>query len=143
MRATPVVLLCIGGTLAIAGCGNDGAAPAAPPPKARLPLASQAKGPGEVLVRGEASPTEAGPYEFDGRYTVRFEQVAPEDPSVDFAGETPFVARLLAPGEHGRGRRLFRAAAAHGERTVTIRGRYLVSVDFGDWPYALRFTPRR
>jgi hypothetical protein len=94
-----------------------------------------------VLVRGEASPAEEGPYDFDGRYRVRFEQVAPEDPSVDFAAETPFVARLLAPGDHGRGRRLFRAGASRGERTITIRGRFLVSVEFGDWPYALRFTP--
>jgi hypothetical protein len=97
--------------------------------------------PGEVLVEGKASPREHGPFRLDGRYRIRFQQTAPEDPSIDFSAETPFVARLLTPGERGPGRRLFRSAADRGERTVTLHGRFLVSVEFGDWPYAIRFTP--
>jgi hypothetical protein len=71
---------------------------------------------------------------------VRFEQYAPEDPHLDFGGQTAFVADLQTPG--GRvARHLFRAAAATGRRTVTAHGRYLVAVSFGDFPYVLRFSP--
>jgi hypothetical protein len=76
----------------------------------------------------------------DGRYVVRFEQYAPEDPHLDFGGQTAFVADLQTPD--GRtAHHLFRAAKAHGETTVSAHGRYLVDVSFGDFPYILRFTP--
>jgi hypothetical protein len=37
--------------------------------------------------------------------------------------------------------RLFRAAARTGRRSVTLRGRLYVDVAFGDFQYAIRFTP--
>ena len=37
--------------------------------------------------------------------------------------------------------KLFSAAARTGTRRVTLRGRLYVDVGFGDFPYAIRFTP--
>jgi len=79
----------------------------------------------------------------DGRYTVRFEQIAPEDPTLDFANQTAFVAVLdrKAQQEGGGTIRLFRDAARNGGKVITAKGRYYVDVSFGDFPYAIRFTP--
>jgi hypothetical protein len=125
-----------GGASAPAGTG-DGATTAAPA------LARPPKRPGEILVGGEASPASHGPFALDGRYTVRFEQIAPEDPNLDFASQTAFVATLDRRAEvQGAGTlRLFRAAARTGRTVVTVHGRYYVDVTFGDFPYAVRFTP--
>jgi hypothetical protein len=126
-----------------AGCGgSDGdRQPAAPPPAPRLALLAAARGPGEIVLRGDTAPAERGPFAFEGRYRVRFEQVAPEDPRLDFGGQTPFVALLRPEAGPGRTVSLFRAARATGDRTLAIRGRYVVEVSFGDFPYALRITP--
>lgn len=98
--------------------------------------------PGEVMVDAEASPQIEGPYRFDGRYRVKFVQYAPEAPNQDFAAETPFVANLLsAKDPRAKPIPLFSAAAKTGERTLTISGKYLVEVGFGDFPYAMRFKP--
>ena len=35
------------------------------------------------------------------------------------------------------------AAAKEKERTLSIQGRYFVEVAFGDFPFAMRFTPVR
>lgn len=96
-------------------------------------------------MRGDGSPESRGPYAFEGRYVVRFEQFAPEDPNVDFAQQTAFVVALDRQAEQeGAGSvRLFRAARRTGRREVTLRGRLFVDVSFGDFPYALRFTPAR
>ncbi len=126
--------------LALASCGSDDD-PATIPP-ATQQLVRQAKQPGEVVLRGEASPRVHGPVTLHGVYRVRFEQVAPEDPTLDFAAETPFVVRLQ-PEQGAGGRTLFKAAAATGQRTIALDGRYLVDVSFGDYPYAIRFTPLR
>jgi hypothetical protein len=134
--------------LAAAGCGTgasgrsgtatDRAAPAAPPPA----LVTAPRRPGEVVVAAEASPVTAGPYDFHGVYRVRFQQYAPEAPRTDFAGQTAFVVDLeRSPGRGAQ--RLFRAAAASGERRVRLEGRLYVDVSFGDFPFAVRFTPDR
>ena len=131
---------------ALTGCGSDSgssstttmATTAALPPLARRPPA-----PGEIVVRGEASPATHGPYTFSGRYLVRFQQYAPEDPKLDFAAQTPFSASLVRnEGDPGGAVKLFEAAAPSGRRELTIRGRYYVEVSFGDFPYVVRFTPR-
>jgi hypothetical protein len=132
--------------LAAAACGASGTAPgtdAAAPPKARPALARTPARPGEVIVGGEASPASHGPFDLKGRYVVRFEQIAPEDPEMDFAAQTAFVATLDRRAEvDGPGSvRLFRAAARTGRRAVTLDGRYFVDVSFGDFPYAIRLTP--
>jgi hypothetical protein len=129
----------------LAGCGN-GTVKGTPPPKAadaKVALLAAPKRPGEVIVRGEASPASHGPFTFDGRYKVRFEQFAPEDPTVDFTTQTAFVAALdKRAEENGDGSvRLFRAARRTSARTVTLHGRLFVDVTFGDFPYAIRFTP--
>lgn len=118
--------------------GGDGAPTAATPALAKAP-----KRPGEIVVRGEASPASHGPFSLDGRYTVRFEQIAPEDPNLDFGAQTAFVAALdRRPQQEGAGTiRLFRDAARTGRKAITARGRYYVDVSFGDFPYAVRFTP--
>lgn len=129
------------------GCGGEGSEPKPPPaagPSApgapallRAPLMD-----GEVLVDGEASPRTHGPFTFEGRYTIRFAQYAPEDPGLSFAGQTPFVAGLYAVGSRGRGSlRLFQDASKSGQRVLHLSGRYMVEVSFGDFPYAIRFTP--
>jgi hypothetical protein len=128
----------------MASCGGDDepSGTAAPAP-VRPALAEAPKGPGEVIVRGEASPASHGPFRFDGRYTVRFEQIAPEDPGMDFAAQTPFVASAdrRAEVEDGGSVRLFGDAARAGETEVTLHGRLYIDVSFGDFPYAIRLTP--
>ena len=37
--------------------------------------------------------------------------------------------------------RLFHAARRTGRRTLALHGRLYVDVSFGDFPYAIRFTP--
>ena len=118
--------------------GGDGATTAAAPALAKAP-----KRAGEIVVGGEASPASHGPFSFHGRYTVRFEQVAPEDPNLDFGAQTAFVAALdRRPQQEGAGTiALFRDAARTGRKVITAKGRYYVDVSFGDFPYAVRFTP--
>jgi len=90
---------------------------------------------GAITVRGDYGPAERGPFEFAGRYRVRFTQ---RGAGVDFAREVPFTAHL----EQGRRRvRLFQSAARAGGTQITARGRFRVVVDFGDSPYEIRFTP--
>ena len=112
--------------------------PAPEPALARAPVAA-----GEVLVRGEASPRTHGPYALRGTYVARFQQYAPEDPSLDFSTQTPFTAVLdeRPEGRQGRTIRLFSSARRSGRRTVRATGRLYVDVAFGDFPYVLRLTP--
>jgi hypothetical protein len=138
-------------TLSACG-GGDGDDDAAPIPRtatlttaaaAKLPeLARTALEPGEVLFTGKASRTTHGSFPLDGSYVVRFEQFAPEDPEKDFSKETAFTARLRPSSSSSEGVKLFGAAAASGETEITRHGRYSLDVMFGDFPYAVRFTPR-
>jgi hypothetical protein len=124
-----------GRTAATAATGDDaGARPA---------LARTPERAGEILVQGPASPATHGPVTLDGRYTVRFEQIAPEDPNLDFTGQTAFVAVLdrNAQQEGAGTKRLFRTAARTGRTQIIARGRYWIDVEFGDFPYAIRLTP--
>jgi hypothetical protein len=134
--------------LVAAGCGDGTVAGerTATTPKVTPALAKTPAGPGEILVQGQASPATHGPYELSGTYIARFVQYAPEDPHLDFAGQTPFVARLdpHADGDDG-GRRtvaLFEKAAAAGEATIRAKGRLYLDVEFGDFPYVIRLTPK-
>jgi hypothetical protein len=126
-----------------AGAGGPGGTAGTAPPPARPALARTPARPGEVLVRGDASPRSHGPFTLRGRYTVRFEQIAPEDPELDFSTQTAFVVSLdrRAQVEDRASVRLFRAAARTGRREVSLHGRYYLDVTFGDFPYAIRFTP--
>jgi hypothetical protein len=141
--------LAAGALSVLTGCGSDSSAHdrstgTAPPAAAAAPaLATRPAAPGEFVVRGEASPATKGPYAFDGRYLVRFEQYAPEDAALDFSGQTPFQASLTPRAGDPRGAtKLFTAARASGRRELEIHGRRYVEVSFGDFPYVLRFTPR-
>jgi hypothetical protein len=131
----------------LAGCGQASSPqPAAPPGSATAgpELARRPARPGEVVVRGDATPATRGPYAFGGRYLVRFEQYAPEAANLDFGGQTAFVAALQRRASDPRGeRRLFRAAKRAGRREVTLRGRFYVDASFGDFPFVIRFTPLR
>ena len=133
---------------ALSGCGSDSSAhdrtaPATAAPAPAPALATRPAAPGEFVVRGEASPATHGPYEFAGRYLVRFEQYAPEDPALDFTGQTPFTVSLTPREGDPRGAtKLFGAARAGGRRELEVRGRRFVDVSFGDFPYVVRFTPR-
>ena len=134
--------------LVVAACGDgDGSSTTsttAAPAGAALPaLARQPRRAGEILFNGEASPASHGPFSLDGRYVVRFEQFAPEDPKLDFSGQTPFTANLRPAGSRAAGTKLFGAAAASGRRELERKGRFVLDVSFGDFPYAVRFTPRR
>jgi hypothetical protein len=132
--------------LTLAGCGSSGgrvkgtgSVPNDSPTASKIALLSAPRRPGEIIVHGEASPATHGPFTLHGRYVARFQQYAPEDPQLDFAGETPFVAALV----RGRDTRmkLFRAAAASGRATVTADGSWQIDVSFGDYPYVVRLTP--
>lgn len=149
----PAVLIAATCALLVAGpatgCGGERSEPK--PPPAAGPSAPGAPAllqeplvDGEVLVDGEASPRTHGPFSFDGRYTIRFAQYAPEDPSINFAGQTPFVADLYPAGSRGKGAlRLFREASKSGQRVLRLSGEYMVEVSFGDFPYVIRFKPDR
>jgi hypothetical protein len=132
------------GASACGGAGTSSSGTAAPAQRpARPALARAPKRAGEILVQGQASPASHGPIALDGRYVARFEQIAPEDPKLDFATQTAFVATFdRRPEQEGSDSvRLFRAAARTGRRTVTLRGRWYLDVSFGDFPYAIRLTP--
>jgi hypothetical protein len=97
-------------------------------------------------VRGEASPGTHGPYELSGTYVARFQQYAPEEPDLDFAGQTPFVARLDPHADRDDGGRdtvrLFESAAGSGQVTIRAKDRLYLDVEFGDFPYVIRLTPK-
>jgi hypothetical protein len=139
---------CIGVLVALtlAGCGSNGgrvkgtgSVPNDSPTASKVALLSAPKRPGEIIVHGDASPATHGPFTLHGRYVARFEQYAPEDPKLDFGGETPFVAALVR-GRDTR-KKLFRAARASGRTTLTADGAWQIDVSFGDYPYVIRLTP--
>jgi hypothetical protein len=140
-RAAPLVAA----LALLAACGTEATAPTKPPDpaKAKVALLQAPKRPGEIIVRGDLSPGSHGPFDFDGRYVVRFEQFAPEDPNVDFTNQTAFVATLDRKAEQdGPGSvTLFHAARRTSRRMLALHGRLFVDVSFGDFPYAIRFTP--
>lgn len=76
---------------------------------------------------------------------MRFAQYAPEDADLDFNAQTAFAVRLgpARPGPSARYVKLFSDAARDGRRTVDLRGEHTVEVEFGDFPYVVRFTPAR
>ena len=133
----------------LVGCGggsgsNSSTATGPAALKASPALARTAAKPGEFLFTGEASPASHGPIDLDGRYLVRFEQYAPEDPKLDFTGQTPFTATLTPREGDPRGAtKLFGSAAGSGRRELSLSGKRFVDVSFGDFPYVVRFTPRK
>jgi hypothetical protein len=147
VRSLLALVLLVAAAAAATACGGGsargGTSAGTAPPAARPALARTPARPGEILVRGDASPRSHGPFDLRGRYTVRFEQIAPEDPELDFATQTAFVASLdrRAEVEDRASVRLFRVAARTGRRVVSLRGRYYLDVSFGDFPYAIRLTP--
>jgi hypothetical protein len=152
MARRTVIALLLATALLASACGGDAGAPGRntvagaagdAPPKARPALARAPKQPGEILVQGDVSPGSHGPFALDGRYTARFEQIAPENPTQDFTTQTAFVAVLdkRSQVEDGTTIRMFRAAARTGRKEITARGRYFIDVSFGDYPYAVRLTP--
>jgi len=128
----------------LGGCGDgDSPATTATTSTALPALASRPPARGEIVVRGDSSPATHGPYTFEGRYLVRFEQYAPEDPALDFSGQTPLTVGLQRRAGDPRGAiAVFESARRSGRRELEIRGRYFVDVSFGDFPYVIRFTPR-
>ena len=129
--------------VACAACGGTDAPAPTPVPPGDPALAREAPATGEIVIKGELSPASHGPYDFDGRYTVAFEQTAPEDPDLDFTQQTSFVAVLDREAEIRApdSIRLFKASRRTGRKRLEIHGRYFVDVAFGDFPYAIRFTP--
>lgn len=141
------VVLCVA-VMAFTGCGASEKPPSGPDQanatgEARPAIGRSAARKDEILVRGDASPKTHGPFRFHGRYLVRFEQYAPEDPKLDFASQTPFTASLTPRRGDPRGAtKLFADAIGKKRRELTVGGRYYVDVSFGDFPYVIRFTPR-
>jgi hypothetical protein len=137
------LLVCLLAGTITAGCGS-----ADPPGRSVTTDGRQAgpallkapRRPGEIVVRGDATPKTAGPFRFAGTYRARFEQYAPEDPRLDFSGETAFVADLERT-EGVPAVRLFRTAGRSGSRTVRLHGTYYVDASFGDYPFAIRLSP--
>ena len=152
MRRPTAIVLLVAASCGATACG-DGASSGgarlgagAPAQRAARPaLARAPKRAGEILVQAQASPASHGPFALDGRYVARFEQIAPEDPKLDFTTQTAFVAMFdrHAQQERPGSVRLFRTAARTGRRTVTLHGRWYLDVSFGDFPYAVRLTPVR
>jgi len=135
--------------LAYEGCGGDDkgskttqTAPSAASLKVP-PLARKEPAAGDLLFTGQKTPTSYGTFRLNGAYNVRFEQIAPEDRTKDFSKETAFTARLRKDGSRSQGAKLFSSAAATGQTEIKRRGSYILDVTFGDYPYAVRFTPLR
>lgn len=147
MRRAALALVLL--ALLAAGCADDQTPVAARSRRTTTTpaLARAAKAPGEILVRGDASPASHGPYELSGTYVARFQQYAPEDPRMDFGGQTPFVARLDPHADSDAGEhhsvKLFEQASRTGTVTIRARGRLYLDVEFGDFPYVIRLTPKR
>jgi hypothetical protein len=142
---TVVAVLGVSASLCLAACSSETEAPAAPEKLVADPrLATERPADGELVFRGKFAPRSYKVADLRGRYLVRFQQWAPEDPARDFEAETAFVASLVGTsgGDKGERIRLFRTAAARGERRLELSGRYLLDVAFGDFPYVVRFTPR-
>ena len=75
---------------------------------------------------------------------MRFEQTEPADPDLDFSGLSPFTASLQRrAGDSDGAIKLFGMASRTGRRELKLRGRYTLDVSLRDFPYAIRFTPRR
>jgi hypothetical protein len=138
--------------LGFAACGDDKKTPTPISPTATLTTAAAQKVPplarvplksGEILFSGQTSPVAHGAFRLDGRYLVRFEQFAPQDAKKDFSREVPFTASLRRASSTALGFKLFAAKQASGQRVLTRHGRYVLDVTFGDFPYAVRFTPQR
>lgn len=129
----------------VAGCGGEQEEPPpAPGPDApNAPaLLTEPETDGEYLFSAGRSPRTFGPRPFKGRYSVRFAQYAPENPNVNFGDHIPFVAKILRVSGSGPPvRRLFREASKSGQTEVELDGRYVIEVSFGDFPFAVRFTP--
>jgi hypothetical protein len=147
---TTIVVLALAGPLAGCGGATSARSPTGGPSNAaqataRPALAKAPKRPGEILVQGDVSPGSHGPFTLNGRYTARFEQIAPENPNQDFTTQTAFVAVLDKRSQiEDRGTvHMFRAAERTGRKEITARGRYFIDVSFGDYPYAIRLTPAR
>lgn len=153
VRARAVVAAAVSAlVLAATGCGErhttspgaPGATTTAAGSKPAITLAKAPKRPGEIVVTANGSPQAHGPYAFDGRYRVRFEQVDPEDPAQTFTGQTTFVAVAAPDADQDTGRGvvpLVRGAKRSDSATVELHGRLYVNVSFGDFPYAVRLTP--
>ena len=66
---------------------------------------------------------------------------------MDFAAQTPFTAHLDPTRTPTRAPRravpLFETAGHSGTATVRANGRLWIDVDFGDFPYVIRLTPKR
>ena len=122
----------------LAGCGSGDERASKTVATTPAALRSDTGG-GRVVVRGDYAPDRLGPFAFDGRYRVRFVQ---RGAGVDFGAEVPFTAHLEQPGDGPpKTVELFEDAAASGTRTISLRGRYEVVVDFGDSPYRIEFAP--
>jgi hypothetical protein len=145
-RTQVLTVMLVLGTMVVAGCGggmsNSTPVAAGPHAPGAPPLLKRKLHKGEVMVDAEYSPQREGPFDFHGRYTVRFAQYAPEAARVNFGGQVPFVAYLVGIDPRSKKIGLFHLATAHGQKTLTLDGRYFVEVAFGDFPYVLRFTPR-
>ena len=126
-----------------AGCGGSGTPAPQALPKGDPELGRADARKGELVIRGDLTPASHGPYAFDGRFRVAFEQYAPEDPELDFTQQTSFVATLDKRAEiPGPGSvKLFKASKRTGRKQLELHGRYFVDVSFGDFPYAIRLTP--
>lgn len=140
-----VTLIVLVAAVLVTGCGGQRgvtAPPAAGPQAPGAPaLLKEKVRKGEVMVDAEYSPQREGPFHLKGRYLVRFAQYAPEAPRMDFGDQTPFVAYLAGTNPRAKKVPLFHRAAAHGQTTLSLNGRYFVEVAFGDFPYVIRFTP--
>ena len=88
------VTLSLVSALVLAACGGA----AEPPRRADLDRPARVRDRPQAVRRDRRDRRRvarlARPVRFDGTYTVRFEQYAPEDPNLDFTGATSFAAAL-------------------------------------------------
>lgn len=148
MRKSCAILLVSLTAVALGACGGGGGgskAPSSTSTTASLPrLARKPARAGEIVFAGQSSPASYGPIKLDGTYVVRFEQFAPENPKQDFTNQTPFRATLERRSGVTKGSvRLFSAARRTGRKLFKLKGKYVIDVSFGDFPFAVRMTPRK
>ena len=130
----------------LAGCGSEAKPPTKPPDpaKSQVALLKAPKRPGEILLSAGTSPP---------RRTARTPSTVatscassssrPRTPTSTSPPRRPSWRRLdRRPRWKARAAcTLFHAASRTGRRTLALHGRLFVDVSFGDFPYAMRFTP--
>jgi len=146
-RSFVVEVTLIVSALLIFGCGGEAATTTSDPqasevsePTGMPELAAKPKRRGEILIKGETSPTTYGPFSAAGPYNLRFEQYNPP-PGVSIGQLGPFVASTVTESGGTPIDNLVSTTDPRGRYQVYLSGRFFIDVAVADAAYVIRLTP--